>query len=248
MKYLIGICDDEKGTCAEIENYICDFFDNSSNTVETLVWYDAETCLRDIEKYTAENIKINILFMDIELPNKDGINLGGDIRNRLNLNNLHIVFISSKSSYAMELFKIHPYDFLIKPIKSDTIYDVLSKILLIDETDQRYFNYSFNKVIYNVPVGTIVYIESRGRKVCIHTSDMDVKEYNGKLKNALKDLPGQFVMTNQSYIVNLKYVIECGSDHVKMLTNERISITSKYRKNFRESLQSYNRGGGVMRE
>lgn len=239
MKYIVGICDDEKGTCAEIEEYVYEFFNSINCSVDVMVWYDAETCLKDIEN----NSDINVLFLDIELPNKNGIDLGDKIRNKLHLNCLHIVYISSKTNYAMELFKIHPYDFLIKPINSDMVCDVLTKILLIDKTDQRYFSYTFNKILYKVAVGSIVFLESRGRKICIHSNDLKIREYNGKLKNALADLPGQFVMINQSYIVNLKYVIECGYEYVVMQTRDTISITSKYRETFRNSLQSYNRGG-----
>lgn len=239
MKYKVGICDDEKGTCAEIEEYIYDYFKDKKNSVDVLVWYDSESCIKGIENDKA----INILFLDIELPDKNGVDLGEIIRKKLNLNSMHIVYISSKTNYAMELFKVHPYDFLIKPIGRDMVYDVLEKILLIDITDQRFFSYSFNKILFKVAVGSIVFLESIGRKIYIHLNDSQVREYNGKLKDALLKLPGQFVMVNQSYIINLKYVVECGYEYAIMLNHETISITSKYRENFRNSLQSYNRGG-----
>lgn len=40
--YYIGICDDEKGTCAELENIICDYMDANELEVDISVWYKGD--------------------------------------------------------------------------------------------------------------------------------------------------------------------------------------------------------------
>ncbi len=50
---------------------------------------------------------------------------------------MNIVFISHKTSYAMELFQIHPYDFLIKPIDENVLYDTMTKILQLEDVQKK---------------------------------------------------------------------------------------------------------------
>ena len=44
-----------------------------------------------------------------------GIELAERIRNELHNDYMQIVYVSSKQSYAMELFESHPLHFLVKP-------------------------------------------------------------------------------------------------------------------------------------
>ncbi len=61
-------------------------------------------------------LEYDILFLDIELFRMTGIEAGDFIRNRLEDRSMQIIYISGKSSYARELFKTQPMDFLVKPI------------------------------------------------------------------------------------------------------------------------------------
>ena len=108
MIYQIGICDDENSTCSELENILIDYFKVSGLNVQVNVWNCAEDFMRDVPL----KVKVDLLFLDIELPNYNGIYVGEYIRNDINNYAMHIIYVSSKTNYAMELFKIHPYDFI----------------------------------------------------------------------------------------------------------------------------------------
>lgn len=85
------------------------------------VWYSGESIQNDLKK----GIELDLLFLDIELVQKNGIAVGNFIRNEMENMQTHIVYISSKESYAMQLFKVQPLDFLIKPISNENIREVL---------------------------------------------------------------------------------------------------------------------------
>ena len=74
---------------------------------------------------------------------------------------MHIIFISYKSSYAMELFDLHPYNFLIKPMKREKVYSEIQKLLQLDSQDKRFFSYSYNKNHYKILIGDIIYFKSK---------------------------------------------------------------------------------------
>ena len=58
---------------------------------------------------------------------KNGIEIGAFIRDEMGDTDTHIVYISSKQGYAMELFKMQPLEFLVKPISAVQLKEVLER-------------------------------------------------------------------------------------------------------------------------
>lgn len=189
-----------------------------------------------------ENAAPEVLFLDIELPDKNGVEVGRYIREELLNSGIHIIYISARSNYAMELFQVHPYDFLIKPVTQDNIDRLLTKLLLADEQDKRFYIYTYRKTKHKVPFGKIQYMSSYNKQIELHMDDGSRIKFTGKLKAEAEKLPPQFVIIGQSYIVNLKYVTGCAYDHVLMQNGERINISQPNRPLFRERLFEFNGG------
>ena len=146
MRYRIGICDDEISTCSEIETCIQQRFRNKSDSVEVFVWNSAESFINDVPEKT----DLDILFLDIELPEKNGVDVGYYIRESMMNVGMHIIYISSKTSYALDLFDIHPYNFFVKPLSCEKICSEIEKLLQLDRQDKRFFTYIYNKSQYKV--------------------------------------------------------------------------------------------------
>ena len=138
MIYKVAICDDEINQCAVLEKIIIEYFNNRAEKCEVEVWYDSMSLCRDIKEFNPQ-----ILFLDIELPGDNGVYAGKYIRETLHNDRMNIVFISHKTSYAMELFQIHPYDFLIKPIDDNVLYDTMTKILQLEDVQKKEFRYTY---------------------------------------------------------------------------------------------------------
>lgn len=232
MEYKIGICDDEKGTCSEIENMILDCFQNGSVNLDIYVWNTGESCCHDLKS----NITIDVLFLDIELPGNDGIKVGKYIREELHNESMYIIYISSKTNYAMELFQVHPYDFLVKPILKQKVTMLLQKLFLLSENDKRFYTYTVNKNIYKISFGDIQYLCSNNKHIEIHAANGKVYEFRGKLKDEIEKLTSQFIVLGQSYVINIKYLRECHYDYVVMADTNRINISQQYRSNFKKRL------------
>jgi DNA-binding LytR/AlgR family response regulator len=231
----IGICDDERGTCAELEEMIYRFFSDYRYKLEVDVWYTGEDCIRDMS-----GDSYDVLFLDIELPGNNGVAVGKYLRADKQDNTVQIIYISSKTNYAMELFQNHPYDFLVKPLTYQRVSDVLGKLLALNESDSRRFRYSQNRVEKSVAFKEIVYLTSRGRYVELHLTSGEVEKYIGRLAVAQKELPYSFVPVSKSYIVNLRYVGMYGSDYIVTVYGEKMSITAPYRNEFKSRLLKYN--------
>ena len=65
--------------------------------------------------------------------------------------------------------------------------------------------------------------------------------FYGKLKKIAEDLPPDFMMIHQSYIINRRYVREYAYDAVTMLDGTVLPISKPYRKEIRSKIRQSQR-------
>lgn len=89
---------------------------------------------------------------------------------------------------------------------------------------------------------------SRDKKIIIAKKDGEEVFY-GKLKSIAENLPADFLMIHQSYIINQTYVSEYSYETVKMANGEILNISKPYRKEIRSKIRQYqkvNRNDGII--
>lgn len=67
--YRIGICDDDKILCSALEEQIYELSKELAIKIEIDVWYSGESIENDLKK----GIELDLLFLDIELVQNNGI-------------------------------------------------------------------------------------------------------------------------------------------------------------------------------
>ena len=232
--YYIGVCDDEKSTCTRIVDMIYEYDRRKKIEIEVTVWNTGEELYQDMMR----NQFIDLLFLDIELISTDGIQIGRKIRHELENQDIGIVYISSKSSYALELFKIHPIDFLIKPIHEQDIFDTLDEALRLYNRNNTVFEYKANGYSCKIPYKNIVYFYSENKKINMVTSGATI-QFTGKIKDLAEIIPENFIQIHQSYIINMNYMNECSYEAVKMNEGTQLNISQPYRKQVRKHIMDY---------
>ena len=147
--FCIGICDDDEGLCGELVKMLYDYGKEHKIQMNIDIWYQGESLCR----FLRENKKIlDVLFLDIELLTTNGIEVGRFIREEQENMETAIVYISANSSYAMDLFRVQPTDFLIKPLDKIKVGNVMNRIQKISEVRKGIFEYFgsgyYFKVLY----------------------------------------------------------------------------------------------------
>ena len=69
---------------------------------------------------------IDVAFLDIEMPNPDGIELANQalsIQRRV-----AVVFVTAYNQYAVEAFRLHALDYLLKPVEPAKLKDLFVRI------------------------------------------------------------------------------------------------------------------------
>ena len=220
-----------------MEDIINQFFEDRAEKCEIDIWYASESMYKYLS--LPESLNPDILFLDIELPEDNGVDAGRYIRKVLNDDSMNIIYISHKTSYALELFQNHPYDFLVKPISKTILYTTLTKLLRLDEVQNKKFRYTYNKIGYSVHYGDILYFSSRNKTVFIYKTNGDVLSYYGKLKDIINKLPFQFVCIGKSFIINLKYIKSWKSDSVLLEDGTELGIAQSRRADFKKAIYNY---------
>jgi two-component SAPR family response regulator len=69
----------------------------------------------------------DLIFIDIEMPRLNGIELAIKIQNLIN--HIIIVFVTAYSQYALEAFRVHPIDYILKPIESNAFSNAMQYVI-----------------------------------------------------------------------------------------------------------------------
>ncbi|WP_174647164.1 LytTR family DNA-binding domain-containing protein [Bacteroides sp. Marseille-P8574] len=147
-----------------------------------------------------------LLFMDIEMPYINGIDFLSGIRNPPK-----VIITSAYEQYALKGYELNVTDYLLKPISFDRFLKAVNRVheLLQKEqesTPEPYLFVKTDKLLKKVTIQDILFIESMGNYVLIHTSSSKEITYS-PLKSLLEFLPGnQFMQVHRSYIVQTSKV------------------------------------------
>lgn len=229
--YRVGICDDSPVICSYIEQCIIDKAEKEKLIIETEVWESGESLLEDFRR----EYYVDILFLDIELLSMSGIEIADYIRRQMDDYNMQIIYISGKESYAFDLIKTQPLDFLIKPLKESQIEETFMLACKLLGKKEENFEFKVGHDVCRVSIDDIRYFYSQGRLIRI-VMNGDVKEFYGQLKEICNRLPKSFFMIHQSYIVNSKYIFKYSYDSIELRNGEILTVSKAYRKLVRQTL------------
>lgn len=229
--FKIAICDDEEKVCAEMEEIILQYGQNSRLLLDVEVYYAGE----DLLKQLGRGEYFDLVFLDIEMKPMNGVEVGKEIRETYKNECTKIIYISGVEGYAMELFDIRPLNFLIKPVKKEKIIFNIDKARHLIEQYEEVFEFSCNKTIERLHVKDIIYFTSQARRVKIITIE-GYKVFYGKLSEVEKRLSSNFIRIHKSYLVNKNYISEYTYENIRLFDGQMLNITRQYRNDVRTSL------------
>ena len=91
---------------------------------------NGDECLR----FVSEHGDIDIIFLDIEMPGISGLQAASSIR--LTNPNIHIVFSTGYSQFAIEAFDLEAFDYVLKPYRKARILQTINRYLAMIEVQE----------------------------------------------------------------------------------------------------------------
>ncbi len=232
----IAIVEDNIDDASDLKKHIEMFFNQHYKKIAIFIFYNK---MKFLYKYKS---KYDLVFMDINLPYMDGIEASEKLR-KIDPTVI-IVFVTSLAQYAIEGYKVHAFDYVLKPVNYYNFVLTLERILPhLKDNDKSIVIYTNKTSFKKILIERIKYIEIINHKLVFHTLDGDY-ETHGALNDYVDMLKDDyFELCNRCYLINLKMVSQVTPDSV-IIDDESLLISRPKRKQFLHVLNEFIATGG----
>jgi two-component system LytT family response regulator len=233
----ILIIDDESKARSLLTTILTEYFTESFTILEASNLLDGVAIL--------QKNAIDVLFLDIEMPQHSGLELFDFIS--IESVNFEIIFTTAYSEYAIKAFEFSAIDYLLKPLRPNKVQEAIEKAkkaLSQNQVQQRLLELKnslssdkFSKIALPVEDGVLfvkldeIYVLeadgmytnfylTKNRKILI---SKPMKYFADLVEN--KEL---FYKPHRSYLVNLKYlqkVVKKDGTYIEMENEMRIPVS-----------------------
>ncbi len=148
-----------------------------------------------------ETLKPDGVFMDVEMPNMDGIEAAKlmlDIKPKIML-----IFITAHQQYMPQAFELYAFDYMVKPFKLERLKQTLKRMIVTlspNQTDTLLIKNREQTAILNQNEIILIQRENRNTVIvtssCKYTTTQTLAELEQKLNNDI------FIRSHKSYIIN----------------------------------------------
>lgn len=218
----------------------CIIIDNSTSCISVLVNHLSQSAinLRLIKTYTDpiaafREIRpgglIDIVFMDIMLPNIKGIQLAKLLKDKIK----YLIFTTFDPSYAIEAFKVNASNYLLKPVSQHKFCEAIDKIQELEKKiDAKHFFIKSNiSELRKIYLNDIVAVEGASNYVKIHTYDQKSHITYGKMRDYERFLTasGNFLRVNKSFIISIPAIQLVKRKRITLINGFEIPIGDTYK-------------------
>lgn len=222
MKQLeIGICDDEQIIVRQLSEYIKRILNKGNYLYKIHLFHSGESLLPCISK-------LNLLFLDIEMPEMDGIEVGRKIQ-RINTK-CKIIMATGKIERVKDAFKINAFRFITKPFEEKEIQEALYAYCNM-EIEEKFLELFRQRMIYKIPQKEIQYVMAYDSYTEYFVKGLVFRQkYSLNQLESLLDMR-YFFRINRKYIINLHW-IQNYKNGIIDLGSIQISVSKRNKKEF----------------
>jgi len=224
----------------------CIVIDDEQHAIDTLAGYIAQVPDLDlIQTYTSpvkalaeinDHGRIDLIFMDIDMPGISGLELSKLIRGKTN----YLVFTTSHQKYAIEAFEVQADQYLLKPVSLAKFLSTMDRLMLDPRSKLKFPE---EKTIYvrvekkgkwiPVELETITLIEGETNYIHIHTTAEKLTVYltMKEMEETLKSDPN-FIRVHKSYIVSKRSIAGISGNVITMKDKSTLTIGESYKESF----------------
>lgn len=222
----IAICDDEIEYVNDIEQHLKQYFTEHGLSLNLFKYNNG------IELLNSQN-SFDIAFLDIEMPDINGIELGKKLQNANP--DLVLIYITAYNHYLDDALDLGITRFFDKPIDSKRFYKGLDKAIeKLDQTEVQIHLKDSDNGITSVKINDIIMVEIEKRKTKIVTKDKiyysksDIKFWRENLNKSYFESP------HNSFIINTNYITYYQKDYVILYDKYNIPIAYSKRAEFKK--------------
>ncbi len=225
----IAICDDDRYDQEQI-----------LQTVQTVEKDASIECFSDgasLIKAAKQPSPFEIIFLDIYMPNEDGMQIGRALQNISPRSSL--VFITSSKDRALEAFSLAALHYLVKPITEQGVTEAMRRLRALHPNLQAAISLNVGRNTQNVPLSQVCFLSSASHAVEVSLKDGTVFKVWTSLYELEQKLGRNFLKINRGLIVNMDHVVEMRTESCIMANGQELYLAVRKRGSICATYQDY---------
>ncbi|MBQ8160257.1 MAG: response regulator transcription factor [Clostridia bacterium] len=238
--YRVAVCDDESVHAEWIGKTISGEFEKQGETVSV----SSFTGGRALQSRLSDGKSYDVFFLDIDMPDMDGIALCRHIR-KLKGDAL-VVFISNREEMVFQVFEVAPFRFVRKSRFNQEIGRVTRDLLVeLRSREARYLKLQDERsdTVYVINARDVLYIEALRKQCEIHTRSETIRLtiQFGKVMECFS--PYHFIQIHRSYLVNPNFIHRINAESVRLDSGAELPLSRSRRQEVRDAFFTWSREG-----
>ena len=230
----IAICDDEDKDLSKYRDVLDSILEKNQLIAKVDTFQNAEAlmfALEDVDKQP------DILFLDINMPEINGIQVAGWIRDKQLP--CEIIFLTVSQNHMLQAFDVGAFNYIVKDYTpQEKIEEICLRVISkIDQEKKEVITVSCAGESRIIPIRDILYFEVKNYIIIVHYSKTSFEFYStmGKIENSL--LGQNFVRAHRSYLVSLLHIRSVTRQEIELSDGSQIPIGRKYLNDLRMRIQ-----------
>lgn len=187
-----------------------------------------------IDQYHPE---YDLVYFDVEMPILDGMSAAKKLRKVDE--KVMIVFVTNYVQHAIGGYTVGAYDFLLKPLTEFNFQEHFIRVLKkFAVKEHELITVKSGNEMRRIILSNLLYVESQGHYLYLHLQDETIMTIDTMRNMENKLSKHGFFRSNNSYIINLKYVRSVDKNMVDV-GGEQLQISRPRRKAFMEALTNF---------
>ena len=213
----IVICDDDEKDIDRLKVLIEKYDSKMHIGISIDSYNNGNDFLKAIEKTVPD-----IIFLDINMEELDGLSLAGKIREQND--EVPIILVTAFINYALDGYKVRASRFLVKDDLDKTLPECMDDIHGQLQKKNKHVFFSCVEGEVDIKLSEIVFIEVMGHKSIIHLENHDYHMYESLdvLEERLKAYG--FLRVHQSYLVNIRHIRSINNYVLVLDTGEEMKV------------------------
>lgn len=188
--------------------------------------------------------RFDIVFLDIQMDGMDGIETAKRLRKRQD--DIVLIFVTGNREYVFDALDLYAFHYLLKPVDEDKFREVLERAAGEVAKKKEKRGLFIKRRNLTLDQADILYIESRAKKVEIHTAgSKDIIEIYATMEELEGQLGEDFYRCHRAYIVNMTHITEYDNDSITITNGDKIYLTKKKYGDFVKAYMWYLQNGGI---
>lgn len=182
--------------------------------------------------------KYEIIFMDIQMPDMNGMEAARRLRTVDQ--QVILIFVTNLTQYAIAGYEVSAMDYILKPVQYYSFAMKLTKAIwrLGGQSDDS-INVTTDTGSARVRLKDIFYVEVRGHMLTYHTHEGSYYGFGSLISQEDKLREKGFVRCNSCYLVNLEYVGSVKGYTLTLKNGEELKISQPKKKSFMLAVKEY---------